>query len=186
MEDLINSSYDFELVDNNLTNIKYDFVSSGKRQILKRVALRQYEAFGLEKYYNLGFGNLSIDEYGNEKISDMSRENNLGDKDKVLQTVFICALDFLSISPNSIVTFYGNTFSKHRLYKISLNKNLLALQKYFIVKGGIIKDLKVKETIKGKDVLSRINIDNIIYEPYAPNNSRDYNFITFELIETLK
>ncbi|WP_394773258.1 DUF6934 family protein [Flavobacterium sp.] len=186
MENLINSSYEFELVDNNLTNVKYDFVSIGKRQIPKRVAFRQYDALGLEKYYNLGFGNLSIDENGNEKVSDMSRENNLGDKDRVLNTVFTCALDFLSLSPNSIVTFYGNTFSKHRIYKTSLNKNLFALQEYFIVKGGIIENLKVKETIEGKDVLSKINIDNIIYEIYIPNNSSNYSFITFELIETLK
>lgn len=186
MEDLINSSYEFEQVDNNLANVKYDFVSIGQKEVPKRVAIRQYEGLGLEKYYNLGFGNLSIDENGVEKISDMSRDNNTLDKDKVLKTVFTCTLDFLSTCPESIVTFYGNTSPKHRLYKMSLNNNLNSIKDCFIIKGGIIQDLIIDDSGQEKRTTSTIDVNNIVYELYTPNNSKNYNFITFELINTLK
>ena len=76
MEDLLNESYEFEQVDNNPTHTKYDFVSRGIKEIPKRVSIVKYPQPGLERYYNLGFGNICIDKNGRESISDMSRENN--------------------------------------------------------------------------------------------------------------
>ncbi|MCI9843993.1 DUF6934 family protein [Flavobacterium pectinovorum] len=187
MEDLINESYEFEQVDNNPLHAKYDFVSKGKKQIPKRIAIVKYPQPGLEQYYNLGFGNISIDENGIESISAMSRDNNKDDKDKVLKTVFTCALDFLSTSPDSILTFFGNTSAKHRLYKMGLNNNLTSIEKYFIIKGGIINNLKIIETLEnGKHPNSIINIEKIDYQIYDPKKSVLYNFITFQIKDNFK
>lgn len=186
MEDLINESYEFEQVDSNPLHTKYDFVSKGEREIPKRIAIIKYPQPGLERYYNLGFGNIFIDENGLESISDMSRENNKDGK-KVLKTVFTSALDFLSTSPDSILTIFGNTSAKHRLYKMGLNNNLASIESCFIIKGGIISDLKIIEnTETGKQPNSIINIDKIEYQAYDPKKSRAYNFITFEIKDEFK
>ena len=112
MEDIVDESYEFEEIDNTETNVKYDFVSKGDKEVPKRVMLTKYELLGLENYYNLGFGNLSIDKDGIEHISDMSRDNNKDDKDKVLKTVLTCTLDFVSNSSESVVLYFGTTISK--------------------------------------------------------------------------
>lgn len=187
MEDLINESYEFQQVDKNPSHVKYDFVSIGKKKIPKRVAIRKYPQLGLDRYYNLGFGNILIDENGEESISDMSRENNKNDKNKVLKTVFTCALDFLSTSPNSILTFFGNTHAKHRLYKMGMNNNLASIERFFIIRGGIIRDLEIRENAEtGKQPNSIINVDKIEYQIYDPSKSKLYNFITFEIKDEFK
>ena len=102
----------------------------------------------------------------------------------MLKTVFTCVLDFLSINShsNNIITFYGNTSAKHRLYKKSLNKNLESITDYFIIKGGVIQNLVIEEPEgESKQVLSRINIETIKYEIYNIRNCSKYNFITLEL-----
>lgn len=187
MEDLINESYEFEQVDDNPSHTKYDFVSRGTKEIPKRVAIVKYPQPGLDNYYNLGFGNISIDQHGKELISDMSRENNKNDQNKVLKTVFTCALDFLSNYPNAILTFFGNTSAKHRLYKMRLNNNLPSIESCFIIKGGIINDLKIIENNEnGKRPDSIINIDQIDYQIHDPAKSKSYNFITFEIKDDFK
>lgn len=187
MENLINESYEYEKVDDNPSHTKYDFISIGKKKIPKRVAIIKYPHFGLERYFNLGFGNIYINGAGHESISDMSRDNNTNDKDKVLKTVFTCALDFLSTFPDSILTFFGNTASKHRLYKIGLNNNLHLIEHYFIIKGGIIHDLLITQNEEGrKTPRSVIEVEKIDYQKYIPSKSRLYNFITFELKNDFK
>jgi hypothetical protein len=187
MIELINDSYNYEQVDDNPKSIKYDFVSLGPKDVPKRVSISKFEYESLDKYYNLGFCNILIDDDGKETLSDMSRDNNKNDKDKVLKTVFSCALDFLSNSQESILTFYGNTSAKHRLYKMGLNNNLNAIKSCFIIKGGIIKKLELIETLdEGKIPSSKIDINSIHFEYYAKQNSNKYNFITFELKNELK
>ena len=63
MNDIINSSYNYELVDDNPDNTKYDFVSLGNFEIPKRVSIMPI-GYG---FYNLGFGDLTIKENGEEK-----------------------------------------------------------------------------------------------------------------------
>ncbi len=187
MEDLINESYEFERVDNDPSHTKYDFVSNGEKEVPKRIAMIKYPQQGLERYYNLGFGNIFIDENGEESISDMSRDNNKNDKDKVLKTVFTCALDFLSTSPDSILTFYGNTSAKHRLYKMGLNNNFNSIENCFIIKGGIINNIEIIESVEnGKQPNSIIDVNKIEYQMYDPTKSRTYNFITFEIKDDFK
>lgn len=182
MENLINDSYNFELVDADPKSFKYDFVSVGEKEIPKRVVITQFENRGLERYFNLGFGNISIDEDGIEQISDMSRDNNKNDADKVLKTVFTCALDFLSVKPESIIVFYGNTAAKHRLYKIGLNNNLRAISHFFNVRGAIIPNLKIGVTADDEKMpVSPINVNTIGYEVYSQERSTHYTFFTFTL-----
>lgn len=181
MSRIIDDAYNFEQVDGTPSNIKYDFVSEGERQIPKRVSITQYPQAGLEKYFNLGFSNFSVDEDGNEIVSDMSRVNNRGDKDKVLKTVIACALHYFSEHSDSILTFAGNTYAKHRLYKMEIGKYLDDLKEFLIVKGGIINDVTFKETEQGKEADGTIVVDNIVYELYDVTNSRKYSFITLEL-----
>jgi hypothetical protein len=184
MDELLNQSYPFEVVDGNPFNYKYDFVSIGEKEVPKRVSVIQYPS--LEGYYNLGFGNITISDDGIEAVSDMSRDNNKSDADKVLTTVFGCALDFLSNNTESKLTFYGNTALKHRLYKMKICDKIDLLSTYFTVKGGIIQNLNVVETPIGKDVTDAINVDNIDYEPFNIQNSQHYHFIVFELKEEYK
>ena len=187
MADIVEDAYEFEQVDGCKSNIKYDFVSIGEKEVAKRVAIIQFTHPGLEKYFNLGFGNISIDNLGNETVSDMSRDNNKDDKNKVLMTVMTCALEYLSTSTGSILTFYGNTHAKHRLYKSAINKNIEDIQKYFVIKGGILKDLELIETVEGsKTPNSPVNLNDIVYETYDPTKSRDYTFITLELNDEFK
>lgn len=187
MEDLFENSYEFEQVDKNPLSIKYDFVSSGTKQVPKRVILANYNLPGLEAYYNLGFGNIYISENGDESISDMSRDNNKDDKDKVLSTVFTCALDFLSENNNAILTFYGNTSAKHRMYKMGLNKNYKQISSFFEIKGGTIKGIEIEESQdEGKRPVGMINPNDIVYEKYNVSDCNKYNFITFELLEDYK
>jgi hypothetical protein len=184
MDELLSMSYPFELIDDNPINYKYDFVSVGEKEIPKRVAVIKYS--NLEGIYNLGFGNITISDMGHESISDMTRDNNKTDADKVLSTVFSCALDFLSNNVNSKLTFYGNTVIKHRLYKMKICNKIDLLSNYFIIKGGIIKNLSVTESNEGKVVSNQIEIENIEYEIFSKQNSPKYHFIVFELKEELK
>lgn len=186
MEELFENSYPFEQVDANDMCVKYDFVSVGAKEIPKRVNITNYGLDGLGKYYNLGFGNITIDDEGIETISDMTRENNKDDKKKVLSTVFTCALDFLSSNKDAILTFYGNTSAKHRMYKMELNTQKTMIDKFFIIKGGIIDGINIVENEEGKIPIGQIDAGKIRYENYTVSSSRDYNFITFELKEDLK
>jgi hypothetical protein len=112
----------------------------------------------------------------------MPRDNNKKDTEKVLKTVFACALDYLSTSTDSVLIFYGNTTVKHRLYKGQINKNIKLIKKYFIIIGGIITDLELKETLEnGKEPNEPVNLNNLIYQQYDPQNSRNYSFITLGL-----
>ncbi|WP_020211609.1 DUF6934 family protein [Flavobacterium rivuli] len=185
MRDLINDSYNFEKIDSKPNKTKYEFLSIGNKKIPKRVSITKYPQPGLEQYYNLGFGNIFIVD-GFESISDMSRDNN-SDTDKVLKTVLTCTLDFLSENQDAIITFFGNTAAKHRMYKTQLNKNLEAINTFFIVKGAVLKDIYFLEDDEGRKYPSHdIDIDNIVYEIYNMRNSPLYNFITFELKTELK
>ncbi|MCB9234817.1 MAG: hypothetical protein H6581_24400 [Bacteroidia bacterium] len=184
MNNLLEQSYQFELVSADSKLVKYDFVSVGEKEVPKRVVIVAYEE--LPGYFNIGFGNLFITEDGSEFIEDMSKANNKGDVDKLLITVFACGLDFLSTNPNSKLTFFGNTRAKHRLYKMRINANLFSIQEFFEIKGGIIQEIEIRETEEGKEFPSGIDLSTFQYENYAVGNSNLYSFITFELKEEYK
>lgn len=184
MSKLLDQAYQFELVDDNSNSVKYDFVSIGEIEVPKRVAIVPLEEFS--EYFNIGFGNLTIDRNGREEIEDMSRDNNKQDGKRVLITVFACCLDFLSNHPNAKLTFFGNTQAKHRLYKMRINATMDLIQEFFQIKGGIFNKLEVEETESGKVFLSKIDSSTLRYEYYSKPRSNLYSFITFELKEEYK
>ena len=182
MKEIIEDAYEFELVDDNPMNLKYEFISIGEKPILKRVAFNNYKSLGLNNIYNLGFGNLNVHENGEESVFDLSRDNNKHDKTKVLNTVFTCVLDFLIQNPHTIVTFYGNTSAKHRLYRMEITAKYSVISECLIVRAGIIKNLKVEESMNdGKYPISKIKVEDIMIEDYNPNDSKFYNFFAFQL-----
>ncbi|WP_024566658.1 DUF6934 family protein [Elizabethkingia anophelis] len=184
---LADEIYNYEQVDSNPSSTKYEFISVGEKEIPKRVHLMQYHHPGLTQYYNLGFGNIYIDDEGIENVSDMSRDNNRSDANKVLKTTLMCTVDFLSDNKDSIVTFYGNTKAKQRLYKKSINLNLEEIQEVLVVKGGIINNITIVENQETeKTNLNPIDPNDIMFENYAISDSNKYNIITFELKDEFK
>ena len=182
MKEIIEDAYDFELVDDNPMNLKYEFISIGEKPILKRVAFSNYNSFGLNNIYNLGFGNLIVLENGEESVLDLSRDNNKKDKRKVLNTVFTCVLDFLIQNPQTVVTFYGNTSAKHRLYRMEITAKFSVISEYFVVGAGVITNLKVEESLnEGKYPISKIKVEDIVIVDYSPNDNIFYHFFTFQL-----
>ena len=186
MNEIIEDAYDFELTVSDESKIQYHFISRGKKDIIKRVEFVSYSDFGLAQVYNLGFGNLVLNEHGEEVISDLTRDNNK-DNQKVLNTVFSCALNFLNSHPTVFLTFYGNTTAKHRLYKIQMASKFNAIKECFSIKGGVIPNLQTDENeADGKIVVSEIDFTSIEVSDYLPEESSSYNFFVFELTSDLK
>ena len=186
MKEIIEDAYEFELVDDNPFKIQYHFRSRGAKEIIKRVEFVSYSDFGLDHVYNLGFGNLVMNEHGEEVITDLTRDNN-NDNQKVLNTVFSCALNFLTIHQNALLTFYGNTTAKHRLYKIQLASKISAIKECFSIKGGVVPNLQTNENeTDGKIVVSEIDLMSIEVSDYLLEESSLYNFFVFELRPDLK
>jgi len=186
MPTFLDDIYPFKLVDDNPEHFKYNFVSKGQKDITKRVSIRLCEFPDYNKYFYLEFGNITFNAQNEEKVCDMTRDNNKGDAGKVLKTVFACAFQYFSTFSDSILAFYGNTSAKHRLYKGLINKNLSELQTFFIIKGGIITDLELIETIEYGKEPKEVDPKDIIYQLYDPQHSMKYSFITFELKDEFK
>ena len=177
MQEIIDNSYPYQLVDTNPDHFKYSFVSSGIKEIPKRVSIRPV----INNYYNLAFGDIKINENGEEYIDDKSRNENKVDGDKILCTALICSLDFLTRFDDKKIVFFGNTPAKHKLYKMRLCRKVSLLNQFLILKGAIIKNYKVKIDEEGYKIIEQINPDKIQYEIFDIKNSNRYNFITFEI-----
>jgi len=188
MEKLIDLCYDYEFKD-EAEGIKYEFVSVGTMEVPKRVTFTPVN--GLSNYYNLGLTNISIDEEGNETASDMSRENNINDDEKVMLTAFLCALDFLTLDKykDAKVIFAGNTVAKQRYYTRKVSTHLEELSKTCTIKGGRVHHLQVNID---PDTQEKIPIGPIplnegyTYTDYTISDARSYQFITFEVKDELK
>ena len=181
MRKLIANSYDFERVDSHHKHYKYDFVSIGKEsiEIPKRVSIRTIDYNG---FYNLGFGDIVINEDGTERIDDKSKNLSKVNPDYVLNTALLCGADFLSNTTGTTLVFYGNTMAKHRLYKMKICNRFDELSEYFLIKGGVIKnDVQFdpdgfKIGVEG----GMINPDDVAIEEFNISRSSDYHFLTFE------
>lgn len=181
MQNLINNSYKFELVDDNHEHYKYDFLSIGETalEIPKRVSIRTINYNG---FYNLGFGNFSIQEDGTEIVDDRSRNINKANADTILNTALLCGAHFLSSTTDTTLIFYGNTLAKHRLYKIKICNRFNELSEYFIIKGGVLSNnLKFDSDGFKIGVDGKVNPDDVQIEDFNIANSRNYNFLTFEI-----
>ncbi len=106
----------------------YVFTSSGpKGEIVKGVAYSLIE--DETDTYNLGLG-----DWKDGKLDDKSRTNN-GDVDKVLLIVAETARDFLQMYPTYKITFKGNTYPKHRLYRRKISVYLEEIKEEYKVVG---------------------------------------------------
>src|SRR6185312_16843040 len=97
MQNIIDNSYHYELVDENLNHYKYEFVSLVEHEIPKRVSLRPIQN---TEYYNLGFGDIKLNEKGEEVTDEKAKNINVTDGDKILATALTCGLDFLTKFPD--------------------------------------------------------------------------------------
>lgn len=184
MEKLLPQVYNFEQVDDNPESFKYDFVSEGIKDIPKRVSFVPY-GNGLSQFYNLGLTNITINETtGKEELSDMSRDNNIDDADKVMKTTFVCALDFLDQMQykGAKVIFQGNTAAKHRYYRMSVNNNFQDLSDACVIKGGYFDNIVLETNPEtGEKWATALDIEKLTYVDYNIAESYKYHFITFEL-----
>jgi hypothetical protein len=182
--------YNFEGITDNV--YKYRFISEGNKEITKVIAFRPME--GYNNTYNLGFGNLET-QNDEVHVNDKSTDNN-SDGNKVLSTVFACMVHFLKQEPSGKVSFFGNTESKHYLYKLKVSSNLVALNEEFDVYGGMVNPkIPIKEytytctksgrertrTIKEKDLENSAPINITSIERYTSDNFREYDFVLFRL-----
>ena len=191
--DFINNfyPYQFEGIKNGVYS--YRFISSvNGRDIIKVVFLSPIRS--KPDWFNLGFGNLE-ENNGDISVNDLSTENN-NDFDKVLASVFACAMHFLNSNPDARVFFFGNTEHKHFIYKRKISANLEALQEIFLVYGGNAEyDVEIneisQEIIKNGKTISRVikikdhrtlKIKEIVsLELFNIQKSRLYDFIVISL-----
>lgn len=83
--------------------------------------------------YNLGLADYDPT---TGEIDDTIITDN-GDMEKILATIFQIVLYYLSINPNHIVYFSGNSPSRTRLYRIAINHSLNELTVLVDVLGVI-------------------------------------------------
>ena len=122
---------------------KFEFYSEGINGRIKKQVI--FKAFPEDNtVYNLGFGDVT--ETGD--INDVAITNN-GDKDKVLKTVCVIVLQFLTVNHNKFVFAIGSSFSRTRLYNMGISKYLEILSEEVLIFG--FKDEKWEEFKKGNN-----------------------------------
>jgi hypothetical protein len=131
----------YETVDKSTESMQFEFISTGTKDIKKVV---QYSQTNNPDIFNLGFGDLILDKYGEPKLDergdfiiDDEKESNNGDRNVVLATVASTAYNFSQSYPDKIISFYGNTPAKQRLYRIAICKELVQLNNDWHIYGVI-------------------------------------------------
>jgi hypothetical protein len=111
---------------------QYDFYSEGPKGKIRKAVL--YSFLGTvdgADYYNLGFGD--YDEKG-KNINDLSVSDNK-DRDRVLATVAVTALEFTNHFPGCKIVAEGSTPSRTRLYQMGVAKNYAEITELFDIQG---------------------------------------------------
>lgn len=180
--DYLRDSYEFifEGVFNNL--YFYRFVSTGERDIVKRIG---FSPTGIGGLYSLGFGNLEVVN-GKTIIDDKSLINNK-DYNQVLSTVFSCIIHFISMKGSVKVIFYGNTEHKHILYLRKISAYYNSLKEVITVYGGTLRDdvLIRERKISEKRIVREKDLNDVLFdiskvdkiELFNVSNSKKYKFI---------
>ncbi|WP_163397792.1 DUF6934 family protein [Flavobacterium fluviatile] len=188
-------SYNFEGIRNEV--YQFRFISTGLQEITKIVSISPINKN--LNWYSVGFGNLEKNE-NTISVNDLAEINN-NDYDEVLATVFMCILHFFISNPDYTILFFGNTLHKHRLYKQKISSNLIILNQYLEISGGITEEqvtiIEKSQTItrKGKQhqriirekdltaLSNSIEIKRI--EKYNAAKTADYQFVLFKLKKEL-
>jgi hypothetical protein len=111
---------------------QYDFYSEGPKGKIRKAVL--YSFLGTldgTDYYNLGFGDYDESE---RSINDLSVSNNK-DRDKVLATVAVTALEFTSHFPGCQILAEGSTPARTRLYQMGVAKYYAEIAELFDIHG---------------------------------------------------
>lgn len=114
----------------------YEFYSEGQMGRIKKVIV--YEPIS-ENVFNLGFGDWNEDR---QQTDDSTRSNN-GDRDKVLATVALTAVDFTDRFPDAQLFVTGSSPARTRLYQMGIANNLLEINERFEVKGFRTTDWEI-------------------------------------------
>ncbi|NML20991.1 hypothetical protein HHL16_08905 [Pseudoflavitalea sp. G-6-1-2] len=118
----------YEFTDVSGDGKEYYFTSSGPNGDIKLTV--QFTETCHLNIYNLSFGNL----IANGDVDDMVKNRNQ-DRNKVLATVAVAAMDFLSKKPKAQLVFKGSNEARTRLYRMAISANLTLLQKSFELRG---------------------------------------------------
>jgi hypothetical protein len=121
----------------------YDFVSSGKNVIKKRVKFEMIDE--LEQIYNLTLCTVLGD--GREDCETASRN---GDMERVLETAGIIALMYTDHYPERKIYFTGSDTRRKRQYQLSIFSQLKSVLEYFTIEGLQLEGevLKLRESFK--------------------------------------
>ena len=115
-------SYDAVRIADDLSSI--DFISAGKHgQWIKRI---WFQPSKFENVYNLLFGNLVAE----EEIDDFTVNDN-GDRNKILATIAEAIDRYTRRYPERMISIYGSTASRTRLYRMAIGLNLEELSLKF-------------------------------------------------------
>ena len=119
----------------------YEFLSEGPKGTIKKVVVYQEIQ---DDVYNLAFGDWDEND---QRINDQTRSNN-NDRDKVLATVALTVIDFMTYHPNAILFAKGGTTAKTRLYQIGIANNWNEIGQLFDIEGFYANSWEPFETGK--------------------------------------
>jgi hypothetical protein len=121
----------------------FDFISSGKRTIKKRVKFELID--NIEQVYNLALCTILDD--GKEDCEIASRN---GDMLRILETVGIIALMYTEHYPLRKIYFTGSDNLRTRQYQLSIFSRLQSIVNYFDIEGLQFKgeDVNLRESFK--------------------------------------
>jgi hypothetical protein len=114
----------------------FTFLSQGEQVIPKLIAYTPIERGG-RKYFNLGFGDLIVDETSGEYRIDDKVESNNGDVKLVFYTVVSTLSDFFEIHPNATVYIAGSTSQRLEVYKGLIHRHWKHIAPFYEINGSI-------------------------------------------------
>lgn len=123
---MLNNCYDVETSPNLL---KFEFTSIGLKGNIVKVV--RYTETDIKGVYNLGFGDKNPI---TGRVSDIVVTNN-NDSQKVLATVASTLYAFTANYPEATIIATGSTEARTRLYRMGITRNLIDIEKDFVVWG---------------------------------------------------
>ena len=159
----------------------YEFDSVGEIVVKKRVKI-----FVLDKsrtdIFNLSLVNEELNENAEIIESDTSNKNNKKDWEKVLNTTFLCCIDFIRSHEWASILFFGNTNFKQLIYKRKIAMNLGDLATEFSVFGVLVN----YELIYTDELGNEITILNEDFEKRKDSLNKKPKNVIFKGFETFK
>lgn len=113
------------------TEFRYEFESVSTNKTIKKIVLFT-DIDSDKRFFNLAL----LDVLPNGQTSDMSESKNQ-DMITILATVIKIAIDFLDKNEQAVVLFQGSEQRRQRLYRILVNRELIAIQEQFNIFGSI-------------------------------------------------